>query len=139
MNKGPNLREWLAAHGLEKYAELLSENAVDLDVLAQITEGDLKDLGIPLGDLLKRFKPTSKAKYVSFETVVRPEEMPGTAPQPCPMAYSFHSWLSSSSSSMTSGSSVSLMRGSRSTRRARHSPSRCARPSPRRSGRPADA
>jgi sulfoxide reductase catalytic subunit YedY len=34
-------------------------------------------VGIPLGDLLKRFKPTSKAKYVSFETVVRPAEMPG--------------------------------------------------------------
>jgi len=33
--------------------------------------------GIPLGDVLKRFKPTSKAKYVAFETVVRPEEMPG--------------------------------------------------------------
>jgi len=33
--------------------------------------------GISLGDLLKRFKPTSKAKYVSFETVVRPAEMPG--------------------------------------------------------------
>ncbi|MGI9308670.1 MAG: protein-methionine-sulfoxide reductase catalytic subunit MsrP [Gammaproteobacteria bacterium] len=33
--------------------------------------------GIPLGDLLKRFKPTSKAKYVAFETVVRPSEMPG--------------------------------------------------------------
>jgi sulfoxide reductase catalytic subunit YedY len=34
-------------------------------------------VGISLGDLLKRFKPTSKAKYVSFETVVRPTEMPG--------------------------------------------------------------
>jgi sulfoxide reductase catalytic subunit YedY len=34
-------------------------------------------VGISLGDLLKRFKPTSKAKYVSFETVVRPSEMPG--------------------------------------------------------------
>jgi len=33
--------------------------------------------GFPLGDLLKRFKPTSKAKYVSFETVYRPAEMPG--------------------------------------------------------------
>jgi len=33
--------------------------------------------GFSLGDLLKRFKPTSKAKYVSFETVVRPREMPG--------------------------------------------------------------
>lgn len=33
--------------------------------------------GIPLGDLLKRFKPTSKAKFVAFETVFRPSEMPG--------------------------------------------------------------
>ncbi len=34
-------------------------------------------VGIPLGDVLKRFKPTSKAKYVAFETVMRPWEMPG--------------------------------------------------------------
>jgi sulfoxide reductase catalytic subunit YedY len=34
-------------------------------------------VGFPLGDLLKRFKPTSKAKYVAFETVYRPQEMPG--------------------------------------------------------------
>jgi sulfoxide reductase catalytic subunit YedY len=34
-------------------------------------------VGFPLGDLLTRFKPTSKAKYVAFETVVRPEQMPG--------------------------------------------------------------
>ena len=34
-------------------------------------------LGFPLGDLIKRFEPTSKAKYVAFETVYRPEEMRG--------------------------------------------------------------
>jgi sulfoxide reductase catalytic subunit YedY len=34
-------------------------------------------IGIPLGDVLKRFKPTSKAKYVAFTTVMRPAEMPG--------------------------------------------------------------
>ena len=33
--------------------------------------------GVPLADVLKRFQPTSKAKYVAFETVYRPEEMPG--------------------------------------------------------------
>jgi len=33
--------------------------------------------GFSLAALLKRFKPTSKAKYVAFETVVRPSEMPG--------------------------------------------------------------
>jgi methionine sulfoxide reductase catalytic subunit len=34
-------------------------------------------IGIPLGDILRRFKPTSKAKYVAFKTVMRPSEMPG--------------------------------------------------------------
>jgi sulfoxide reductase catalytic subunit YedY len=34
-------------------------------------------VGFPLGDLIKRFKPTSKAKYVAFKTVLRPSEMPG--------------------------------------------------------------
>ena len=34
-------------------------------------------VGFPLGDLLKRFRPTSRAKYVAFKTVMRPSEMPG--------------------------------------------------------------
>jgi len=33
--------------------------------------------GFSLGDLLKRFKPTSKAKYVAFQTLNDPEQMPG--------------------------------------------------------------
>ncbi|WP_078118734.1 protein-methionine-sulfoxide reductase catalytic subunit MsrP [Thiosocius teredinicola] len=34
-------------------------------------------VGFPLSSLLKRFKPTSKAKYVAFETLVDKERMPG--------------------------------------------------------------
>ena len=34
-------------------------------------------VGIPLADLLKRFEPNSKAKYVAFTTAYRPREMPG--------------------------------------------------------------
>jgi sulfoxide reductase catalytic subunit YedY len=33
--------------------------------------------GVPLASVLKQFKPTSKAKYVAFKTVYRPDEMPG--------------------------------------------------------------
>ena len=33
--------------------------------------------GIPLGDLLKRFEPTSDAKYVRFKTLHDPKQMPG--------------------------------------------------------------
>ena len=34
-------------------------------------------IGFPLSDLIKRFEPTSKAKFVEFETLVDPETMPG--------------------------------------------------------------
>ena len=34
-------------------------------------------VGIPLGDVLKRFEPTSNARFVSFETLVDREQMPG--------------------------------------------------------------
>ncbi|MXV09351.1 MULTISPECIES: protein-methionine-sulfoxide reductase catalytic subunit MsrP [unclassified Xanthomonas] len=34
-------------------------------------------LGVPLGDVLKRFAPTSKAKYVAFTTLADPQQMPG--------------------------------------------------------------
>jgi len=34
-------------------------------------------IGFPLGDLIKRFKPTSKAKYVEFKTLYDPKQMRG--------------------------------------------------------------
>jgi len=34
-------------------------------------------VGIPLGDLLKRFQPTSRAKYVAFKTLLDHKQMPG--------------------------------------------------------------
>ena len=34
-------------------------------------------IGIPLANILKKFEPTSKAKYVAFETLNDPEQMPG--------------------------------------------------------------
>jgi len=34
-------------------------------------------VGFPLADLLKRFQPTSRAKYVKFVTLYDPQQMPG--------------------------------------------------------------
>ncbi len=34
--------------------------------------------GIPLADVLKRFKPNSRAKFVAFETLYDPQQMPDT-------------------------------------------------------------
>lgn len=36
-------------------------------------------LGVPLADIIKAAGPTSKAKYVAFETLYDPEQMPGQA------------------------------------------------------------
>ena len=46
-------------------------------------------IGFPLADLLKRVEPTGSAKYVAFETLVRPEEFPGQRGlfQPLPWPY----------------------------------------------------
>ncbi len=48
--------EWLASIGLERYAQRFVENAIDGDVLAELTEGDLEKLGIPLGDRKRLIK-----------------------------------------------------------------------------------
>ena len=34
-------------------------------------------VGVPLGDVLRRFRPTSKAKFVQFTTLNDPKQMPG--------------------------------------------------------------
>ena len=44
-------------------------------------------IGFPLGDLLKRFKPTSKAKYVEFKTLYDPKQMPGERSGVLPWPY----------------------------------------------------
>jgi methionine sulfoxide reductase catalytic subunit len=46
-------------------------------------------VGIPLADVIKRADPKSSAKFVAFETLVRPSEMPGQKGlfQPLPWPY----------------------------------------------------
>ena len=43
------IAEWLASLGLGEYAQRFSDNAIDLSVLRDLTEQDLKDLGVLLG------------------------------------------------------------------------------------------
>jgi len=44
-------------------------------------------VGLPLGALLKKLAPTSKAKFVEFTSIVRPEEMPGQGAPILPWPY----------------------------------------------------
>src|SRR6185295_3772783 len=51
-----NIGGWLRNLGLERYEPLFIENAIDSDVLAELTEGDLEKIGIPLGDRKRLIK-----------------------------------------------------------------------------------
>jgi class 3 adenylate cyclase/tetratricopeptide (TPR) repeat protein len=42
--------EWLRNLGLGRYERVFIENAIDSDVLPELTEGDLEELGLALGD-----------------------------------------------------------------------------------------
>jgi class 3 adenylate cyclase/tetratricopeptide (TPR) repeat protein len=43
------IAEWLASIGLSEYAQRFADNAIDLSVLRDLTEQDLKELGVLLG------------------------------------------------------------------------------------------
>src|SRR5512143_2675417 len=45
--------EWLEKLGMSEYAERFAENRVDFSVLPDLTDQDLKDLGVVLGDRRK--------------------------------------------------------------------------------------
>ena len=63
------LEDLLAPHGLEERIYRLR--------CVEAWSMVIPWVGIPLGDVIKRFEPTSKAKYVCFETLVDLEQMPG--------------------------------------------------------------
>ena len=64
--------EWLRNLGLGKYEPEFIANAIDLDVLPELTEDDLEKLGLPLGDR-KRFiraiktTATNSPEYTNLE------------------------------------------------------------------------
>ncbi len=57
-----SVQEWLRQIGLGEYAEVFARNDVDFDVLPELTEQDLAELGVSLGDrkrLLKAIRTRS--------------------------------------------------------------------------------
>jgi class 3 adenylate cyclase/tetratricopeptide (TPR) repeat protein len=51
-----DLRSWLSGIGLGGHADRFVENGVDWDVLPELTEADLKELGLSLGDRKRLLK-----------------------------------------------------------------------------------
>jgi sulfoxide reductase catalytic subunit YedY len=64
-----DLDEFLRPHGLEERVYRLR----CVEAWSMVVPW----IGVPLGAVLKRFEPNSRAKYVAFKTMMRPSEMPG--------------------------------------------------------------
>ena len=77
---GSGLKPWLEGIGLGQYAELFARHRLDLDVMSDLTDADLVELGLPLGDR-KRLQRAMATLFHAESTVgsptpVRPSPRP---------------------------------------------------------------
>src|SRR6516162_463487 len=69
------IAEWLASIGLSEYAQRFADNAIDLSVIRDLTEQDLKDLGVLLGHrrkILRAIAELDGVAPVPIETATEP-------------------------------------------------------------------
>ncbi len=55
-----NVSEWLIQLGLGKYAEAFAENDVEFEVLSELSDDDLSQLGLSLGHRRKFLKAVAE-------------------------------------------------------------------------------
>ncbi|TMK52352.1 MAG: hypothetical protein E6G70_01550 [Alphaproteobacteria bacterium] len=70
---------WLRGIGLERYAQTFRDNAIDADVLRDLTADHLRELGLPLGPRLKLLRAVA-ALGTSEQPLASPE-ITATAPR----------------------------------------------------------
>ena len=58
-----------------KYLDLFVRNEIDVDVLAELTDDDLKELDIPLGSRRRLLKAVSEADNLRAEVVMAVKTM----------------------------------------------------------------
>ena len=66
---------WLRGIGLEQYAQTFRDNAIDADVLRDLTDDHLRELGLPLGARLKLLRAIA-----TLGTSERPPASPEITP-----------------------------------------------------------
>ena len=66
------VRACLEANGFEHFADVFEANEIDVDALPEITEGHLKELGIPLGPRVKLLKAIAAWSKPSPELAAPP-------------------------------------------------------------------
>jgi hypothetical protein len=72
-----DLAHWLEELGMSEYAQRFAENRIDFSVLPDLTDSDLKDIGVVLGDRRKILRAIAKLG----ETSVAPASVPAPASQ----------------------------------------------------------
>ena len=55
------IADWLEKLGMSEYAQRFAENRIDFSVLPDLTDQDLKDLGVVLGDRRKILRANSRS------------------------------------------------------------------------------
>src|SRR6516162_8584135 len=65
------IADWLEKLGMSEYAHRFAENRIDLSVLPDLTDQDLKELGVVLGDRRKILRAISQLTS-SPQTTVPP-------------------------------------------------------------------
>src|SRR5437762_13220090 len=71
----PQIADWLEKLGLSEYAQRFADNAIDLSVVRDLTEQDLKDLGVLLGHRRKILRAIAQLDSVApapTETATKP-------------------------------------------------------------------
>ncbi|WP_027533778.1 adenylate/guanylate cyclase domain-containing protein [Bradyrhizobium sp. WSM3983] len=71
------ITEWLASLGLSEYAGRFRESGIDISVLPDLTEQDLKDIGVLLGHRRKMLRAINELVGTSATT-----QPPAVAPEP---------------------------------------------------------
>src|SRR6516162_5611300 len=72
--------EWLESIGLAEYAQRFAENAIDLSILRDLTDQDLKELGVLLGHRRKMLRAIAEldvtTAIASTAAAIKPEREP---------------------------------------------------------------
>ncbi|HZZ23652.1 MAG TPA: adenylate/guanylate cyclase domain-containing protein, partial [Roseiarcus sp.] len=78
-----NVAQWLNAIGLGQYEANFRDNKIDFDVLADLTDGDLQELGVPLGDRRRLLRAIAElGAQQSLTTQARPTPAAPVPAQP---------------------------------------------------------
>ena len=84
----PDITSWLTELGLGDYGQVFTDNRIDFDVLGDLAEADLRELGLALGDrkrLLKAIEGLTAPSVAAVSPAPIAEPIPAPIPAPIPV------------------------------------------------------